>query len=557
MIRITLFPKIGNLEGRLTAEVFRICEGLPARKRWDAGKLVFENVAANVRYLQQQLPTAQWDDRTSTLSLLDQLAESSGQVQMLKSTPIEAVEIKDYPFKTQPFDHQKAGFAMSRGKRAFAYLMDMGTGKTKLAIDVAADLFLAGRINRVVIVAPNGVHTQWLNEQLPAHLPDRVYGVSWMGTWKEEPPAKWVVPLHWYAINYEAISSANGAAAWLKSAATKQTLIILDESHRIKTPGAAITKKLYRLAHLFGYRRILTGTPVARGLEDMFAQFRFIDPSILGHTTFSSFKGAYCVMGGHEGQEIVSYRNVEHFQSLIAGHSFRVRKDDVLDLPPKVYVRRPVPLSAEQRRHYDRLKSELMTQLSDGSLVEVPHVIQRILRLQQVVCGHLPREDGTLEELDCPRLKVADEVITEAAGPVVVWARFRNDIDRLMSRHKARAVRYDGSLSAGEKERAKDAFMKGDADLFIANQAAGGTGLNLAGRANTVLYYSNSFSSLDRWQSEDRTHRIGTKGSVTYVDLVARGTTDTAILANLRRKREVSDMTLNEIRDLLMVEDDV
>jgi SNF2 family DNA or RNA helicase len=126
-----------------------------------------------------------------------------------------------------------------------------------------------------------------------------------------------------------------------------------------------------------------------------------------------------------------------------------------------------------------------------------------------------------------------------------------------MSRHKARAVRYDGSLSAGEKERAKDAFMKGDADLFIANQAAGGTGLNLAGRANAVLYYSNSFSSLDRWQSEDRTHRIGTKGSVTYVDLVARGTTDTAILANLRRKREVSDMTLNEIRDLLMVEDDV
>lgn len=556
MITITLYPKVGNLEGRLTAEVFRIIEGMPARKRWEGARLIFENVAANIRYLQQQLPTATWDDRTSTLSLLDQLAESSGQVQMLKSTPIAQVEVTDYPFKTQPFAHQKAGFAMSRGKRAFAYLMDMGTGKTKLTIDVAADLFLANKIDRVVIVAPNGVHTQWLKEQLPAHLPDRVRGVSWMGTWKQVPEIP-VESLRWYAINYEAISSANGAAAWLKSVAGPRTLIILDESHRIKTPGASVTKKLYKMAHLFGYRRILTGTPVARGLEDMFAQFRFLDPNILGHTTFSSFKGAYCIMGGHEGAEIVSYRNVEHFQAQIAGHMFRVRKDDVLDLPPKVYVKRPVTLSPEQRRHYDRLKRELMTELSDGSLVEVPHVIQRILRLQQVVCGHLPREDGALEELDCPRLKVAQEVITEAQGPVVVWARFRNDIDRLMALYKKTAVRYDGSMSEREKERSIAAFMAGDADQFISNQAAGGTGLNLAGRANTVLYYSNSFSSLHRWQSEDRTHRIGTKGSVTYVDLIAKGTVDTAILANLRRKREISDMTLNEVRELLEMGDEV
>jgi SNF2 family DNA or RNA helicase len=331
-------------------------------------------------------------------------------------------------------------------------------------------------------------------------------------------------------------------------------LMIIDESHKIKNPEGYRSAVLTQLGTKATYRRILTGTPVARGVEDYYSQFRFLGEGLLGVRSMAGFKRQYCIVGGHLNKVIIGYQNTDRLHRLMAPYSFRVEKNDVLDLPPKMYERRYVELNEEQRRTYRELRIELLTELSDGTIIEAAEAVRRILRLQQVVQGFLPRDDDTFEDFGSEeRLAVLDDLVEGASGKVVIWCRFREDINRIMARYGETAVRYDGEVGPVERKEAINAFMddKSSVRLFVGNAQAGGAGLNLAGTANTVIYYSNSFSSLDRWQSEDRTHRIGTRGTVTYYDIVARGTVDNSILANLRRKRDIADMSLVELKSLI------
>jgi hypothetical protein len=177
--------------------------------------------------------------------------------------------------------------------------------------------------------------------------------------------------------------------------------------------------------------------------------------------------------------------------------------------------------------------------------------------LQQLVCGYLPKDDdGEIVTISNERLEVLDDVISQRSGQIIVWCRFTEDIMRISERYKDDCVVYYGGnkqqKGKGGGEEAKQLFVAGKKRLFIGNAAAGGAGLNLqGGKRSTVIYYSNSFRSLDRWQSEDRNHRKGTEEEVTYIDLVARGSVDRGVLANLRGKRDISRLSLDEIRQLI------
>lgn len=546
---------------------------MPGRKRWDNDarppRLLFEPSSANIEFLRSQFPGAEWTDTTDVLAQIDALYEQSRA-----PATARVASPDDYRFKTKPFDHQLRIFMESRDRKEYALFCEAGTGKTKMLIDTAGWLWAQGKIDGMLIISPNGVHRQWVEEQMPIHMPDFV-GCLAPHAWKVGRISDEMFgPTHLLrtlSMNFESLVSEAGRLVAERFLGSGRMMMIIDESHRIKNPSAKITKVCIQLSRKALYRRIATGTPVAKGLEDKFSQMLFLSPFILGFNSFYSFRNNYCVLGGYENRQIIGYRNIEQFQARVAPHAARVRKRDCLDLPPKIGgidhpdgpLKRYVELTPEQKRHYDRLKTELMTELSDGSIVETALAIQKLIRLQQVIQGHLPREDGTLELIPSNRVKVCQELVEEASGKVVIWTRFRHDVEMLRAAFGDRAVVIQGG-QAKENAQSVALFTDKDSgkDVLIANQAAGGTGLNLtvaditadmigSNYVTDVIYYANSFASIDRWQSEERTYRIGTVFPVTYTDIVARGTMDTAILANLRRKKNISALALGELEVMI------
>jgi SNF2 family DNA or RNA helicase len=226
----------------------------------------------------------------------------------------------------------------------------------------------------------------------------------------------------------------------------------------------------------------------------------------------------------------------------------------VLDLPPKLYSKRYFDLTPEQQRVYVEIKTEALTLLDTGDVVTAPLIITRLLRMQQVTCGYVPTDDGHVEQMigdKNPRLDTLVELCEGLAHPAIIWAKFRKDIDLIMEKLGDKAVRYDGQTSDDERAEAKRRFQTGDVQFFVANPAAGSTGLTLTA-ARTVIYYNNSFKLVDRLQSEDRAHRAGQTFPVDYIDIVAPNTVDVAIVNALRSKVNIAaEITGDNLKEWL------
>lgn len=472
----------------------------------------------------------------------------------------------NYKFKTKPYEHQIIAFNRGLSRKSYGFFMEMGTGKSKVLIDTVAYLSNTMQIDFALIIAPKGVYRNWINKEIPQHFPDDVrHSVCyWRSTntktYKEEvkkffeskdPSVKIFV------MNVEAFSSAKGqkAGLWMAKHFGANGLIAIDESTTIKNHKAKRTKTLTKISSEFKYRRLLTGSPVTKSPMDLFSQFQFLDPSILGYTSYYAYQGRYAVlqkrtMGNHSFQQVLGYRNLDELSDKIDPFTYRVLKKDCLDLPDKIYTVRHVPLTMEQIRIYKEIQKEAMTLLNDGELVSAPQVITQMLRLQQLLSGHLKTDDGDLVEVASQRLDAMMSCIEEVSGKIIIWSRFRYDIihirNALVKAYGDRAVvSYYGDTSDDDRQRAIDSFQNGEARFFVANPATAGYGLTLT-EANTVIYYANDFNLETRIQSEDRCHRIGQKNAVTYIDLIAEKTIDEKIVKSLRDKIDIGARVLGE-----------
>ena len=483
-------------------------------------------------------------------------------------TPLE------YEFRTKPFDHQREVFHRTVNDPAYGLFWEMGCGKSKVIIDMAAYLYGNGLVDTLVVIAPNGVHRNWITDEIPAHMPKRLANHIRMMFWQSKKAntkghqieiAKLAKHdgLRVLTMNYEGILTKKGLAALVSVMKNRKVLLVFDESHFIKTPGARRTKRAIALAKKAAYVRILTGTPIANSPFDAYSQLRALDNSYwkqFGFSVFSTFKTHFGIFkqGYNAAQErefktCVGYRRLDQLKKMIDPMCSRVTKDEVLDLPAKLYSRRFFEMTKEQQNVYAQIKQEAIAFLASGDTVTAPLAITRLLRLQQVTCGYVPVDDGedvfeTFGDVN-PRLDLLIEICDTLSHPAIIWARFRRDIDLIMERLGDRAVRYDGKTSDDDRALAKDRFQAGDVQFFVGNPAAAGTGLTLHA-ARTVLYASNSFKLTDRLQSEDRPHRIGQEHPVHYIDLIAPGTVDEYIVAALVNKREIaSELTGDERRE--------
>ena len=481
------------------------------------------------------------------------------------------LKIMDYRFKTKPYGHQLDALKASHKKKNFALFCEMGTGKSKILLDNIAMLYDTGKINGAIIVAPKGVYKNWIAQEIPTHLPDHI----------ECRTFQWVAPssrtkedrellsqlydetrdpsLTLFVMNIEAFSSAPGLKEAEKFLMAYRALMAIDESTTIKTPSAKRTKNIISVSRYAYYKRIMTGSPVTKSPLDLYSQCEFLDPELLGHSSFYTFRARYANMQtiNVSGRSVSivrphnSYRNLGELSDIVSSFSYRILKEDCLDLPDKVYERRTIELTPEQKKAYDMMRTIALAEL-DGKVCSSMNVLTQLLRLHQITCGHFKADDGTIKHLKNNRLDELMSLLEETEGKVIIWANYVEDIKNVVKALKkaygeASTVEYHGAVKQSVRQKQIALFQEknGPARYFVGNPQTGGYGITLTA-ANTVVYYSNNYDLEKRLQSEDRAHRIGQTNKVTYVDLICEKTVDEKIVKALRNKVNIANEILGE-----------
>jgi|TARA_R110000782_G_scaffold27673_1_gene69861 SNF2 family DNA or RNA helicase len=470
-----------------------------------------------------------------------------------------------YEYKTKPYQHQSDVLKRCWNKVNWAFLMEMGTGKSKVCIDNAGILYEKGEIDTLIVIAPKGVYRNWANQEIPAHLPDRIK--HQVAVWNPSVTKgnktmlkEFLAPseeLRVFLMNVEALSTEKGKKYLQALLKASTALLAVDESTAIKSPKARRTKALIKIGKLAKYRRILTGFPVTQSPLDLWAQCSFMDDSLLGDygDNFFKFQHHYSIIkkrtvGSHSFNLIVGYRNLEELSALLKTFSSRITKDECLDLPEKVYTQRSVALTSEQKRIYSEIKEFALAHINDNEFMTAPNIMTQLLRMQQVLSGHTKSDYGELIEIEDNRLKELMQCLEEVDGKSIIWSRFRYDVQRITKELNkvygpGSAVDYYGDTSDDDRVTAVERFQNGDAKFFVGNPQTGGYGLTLTAAQN-VIYFSNSFDLAVRMQSEDRAHRIGQRNTVTYIDLISEGTIDEKIVKALRGKMDIASQVMGE-----------
>ena len=503
-----------------------------------------------------------------------------------KHPPIQSeIDFNSGKYKTTPYKHQMECLNRFGRKHVFALLAEMGTGKTWIVINNIADLWSSEECDAVLVLAPNGVHTNWTRLELPKHMPDWVrYRAA---AWSSNPNKKEKEELEnlfngagsgelrILTMNHEALQTKRGLEFAEKFClGTRRLMVVADESDAYKNPTAQRTKNLLKLKKYSYWRRIMSGTPINNAPFDAFSQFSFLDEEILGTTSFYAFKAEYAEMlqegnplltaikkrsGGRFTPQVVArgvggrpkYRNLEKLSRLIAPHSFRVLKKDCLDLPEKIYKTLVFSMTREQIAVYKKAEDECRIVFDNE---ETPfNKLVAVTKLAQITSGyyiHPLAEEPVRIEGDNPKLELLAErvqKIVEAGEKVIVWARYRIEIEDIVARLQKEGiacVEYHGGVKKGDRVDAIEEFERGEAQVFVGNQQAGGTGITLVA-ASYVIYFSNNFSLRDRLQSEDRAHRIGQTKNVTYINIAAKGTIDEVVIRALTSKKDVADTIID------------
>jgi SNF2 family DNA or RNA helicase len=467
----------------------------------------------------------------------------------------------NYKFKSKPFAHQSKALEMSWNKEVFAYFMEMGTGKSKVLIDNIAMLFNAGKINGALIIAPKGVYKNWFDSEIPSHMPD--YIEKKIGLWRTDPNAKELKPLfstgaelHILIMNVEAFSTKKGVLFAHKFLSCHNALIGIDESTTIKNPNAKRTKSILSLKPLSKFRRILTGSPVTKSPLDLFSQCQFLDSWLLNQSSYYAFRTRYAVcrkinVSGRQVEIVVGYRNLGELSEKVKPFSYRVLKDDCLDLPPKTYTKRIIELSDEQKKVYKTMKEKAIAFLN-GKMVSTATVITQLMRLHQITCGHFTSDDGDVQEIKNNRIDQLMEILEEVEGKAVIWAHYRYDIKKIVEAISKKygensVVTYYGDTSTDDRQKAITKIQDKDSSVrfIVGTPQTGGYGITLTG-ASTMIYYSNGYDLEKRQQSEARIDRIGQEKPMTYIDIIAEGTVDDKIVQSLRKKVNIATEVMGE-----------
>jgi len=471
----------------------------------------------------------------------------------------------NYKFKTKPYGHQLDALEASWNKEVFAYFMEMGTGKSKVLLDNAAILYDKGEINALLLIAPKGVYKNWYDSEIPTHLPDHVDKkiVLWKTSDKSIKQKKILntlfesgSDLRILIMNVESFSSGDGADfAYKFLSAHPKSMIAIDEATTIKTPTSNRTRKIVALRTMCKYRRILTGSPVTKSPLDLYSQCQFLDPWLLGHESYTTFKARYAEtrkiqVNGRQVEIITGYRHLQELSDKVVGFSKRILKEDCLDLPEKTYVKHYVELTDEQRKLYKQMKKEAIAFLN-GKMQSSATVMTQLMRLHQITCGHFTADDNTIQDLPSSRLSELMNILENVEGKTIIWSHYTHDVRRIIEEIKKvygddSVVDYYGQTDTDSRSKNIKKFQTDDkCRFFVGTTHTGGYGITLTAGSN-MIYFSNGYDLEKRQQSEARIDRIGQTRKMTYIDIMAQDTIDERIVKALRKKVNIANAIMKE-----------
>ena len=423
----------------------------------------------------------------------------------------------NYKFKTKPYKHQLDALERSHNKKVYAYFMEMGTGKSKVLWKASiskqqerllSDLFVPGEDLRILIM------------------------------------------------NVEAFSTEKGVEFAYKFLNANNALMAIDESTTIKNPDAKRTKNIVTLGQMAKYRRILTGSPVTKSPLDLFKQCEYLDPELLGFSSYYAFRTRYAKLrtanfGGKSFQLVVGYKNLDELSEKIKPFSSRVLKEECLDLPEYTYMKRTIQLSAEQKSVYQQMKKEAVAFLNGKSMTTATALVQ-LMRLQQITCGHFKDDSGQIQQIKNNRINELMSVLGEVEGKAIIWCHWRHDIENVLAavtkEYGPRSVvTYYGDTSTEDRQKAIREIQNPDSEVrfLIGTPQTGGYGITLT-EANIMIYFSNGYDLEKRTQSEARINRIGQKRKMTYIDIIAEDTVDERIVKALNKKQNIASEIMGE-----------
>lgn len=534
-----------------------------------AGKWIAPAIRINVLHIREHL-------QDGTILLTDTATKFVNDFDTSALKPPRVPFPKDFIFKTTPRSYQRAVLDELWGASFGAIFADMGVGKSKMAIDMAAARYEHGSIETLLVVCPASLRSNWV-EQMADHCP-----VDWSSFIVNTRLSKFKDKLDRFldsldrfeliTVGVESLSSSRVAVEAVEEVMKfRKCMVVIDESHNIKNSTAKRTETISALTLNAPYKWIMTGTSIANGIEDLYAQFNFLDENILGVGSYEAFKTRYTVKGGFGNKQIIGYRNVSELMDLIRPWTVEIRKKDVLtELPDKVYETRSVTLTPAQKTVYREVKEQGLLDLRRAGsdyATTFRSILQVSLALQQIAGGFASyqNEEGERQITELvtwernPKIVELLQVADASSSQMIVWAKYTAEIVAI---EKALAttygpdsvVLYNGSVNMKDRDVNKEKFLSGKARFFVGNPLAGGSGLTL-NCSDLVVYFSNSFKMVDRAQSEDRNHRIGQKNAVTYVDLLAKGTIDMTIISALKRKEGMLNFVKDSMRKKSVIEE--
>jgi len=469
----------------------------------------------------------------------------------------------NYKFKTKPYAHQITALEKSWQREYYAYFMEMGTGKSKVLIDNAAMLYDHGKIDGLLIIAPKGVYKNWYEQEIPEHFPKHIEKVTvlWQAliNKKQDRILRTLFEsddkLHILCMNVESFSTSKGVEFAAKFLSCHKTMLVVDESTTIKNREAKRSKNICKLALHSKYRRILTGSPVTKSPLDLFSQCEFLRSELLEHSSFYTFRQRYAIMrkmnfGGRSVEIPVGYRNLPELSEKLKAFSYRVLKDECLDLPSKTFMKRVIQLSPDQSKAYNQMKQLALAYLNGKSMTTAT-VLTQLMRLQQITCGHFKADDGTTQEIKNNRIDELLNVLHEVKGKAVIWAHWQIDVNLIIKALEKEfgngcCVDYFGLTPQQERQTNIKKFQEDpNVRFFVGTPQTGGYGITLTA-ASTMIYYSNGYDLEKRQQSEARIDRIGQKHPMTYIDIMCENTVDERIVKSLRKKVDIATQIMGE-----------
>ncbi len=458
------------------------------------------------------------------------------------------MELLSYDTPIKPFEFQRRAVTYMMEYKQHGLFLTMGLGKTKCVIDF---FFLAKKerkVDKLLVVAPKSCIVSWL-EELEKHGVDDFIVLE--GS-KEKRLKQLDEDVCIYILNYAGIIVLRNELG--RKFNNDRTVIALDESSMIKSPGAERTRIIIKTFVNNIFKFCLSGTPITQSPIDIYSQFKFLNPTFFSVQSYYSFRNYYCIMGdgfnnaGNRYQKIIGYRKLPELKTIINRHSYILKKEDCkyLGLPEKIYEKRELEMLGGMKEQYDQMRKHLILEIENDIKITASIMIVKMLRLQQIMSGCWLEN-----QKDNTKLKELMDIIKNYSGnqKVIVWCRFIDSLKLIAAELNKNGI--DNVLFYGETRDRKgtiEMFRNNPScKVFIGQLRTGGKGINLQ-CASMVIYFENSFSLEDRLQSEDRCHRPGQVNNVTYIDMIYKGTIDEQIIKAIKNKEKIADYLIEGMK---------